>query len=160
MSSQFKELYKASPPELQQTVFKQWKAKQNPKWHPEGNTLKHVIVVTMRALKQFPNNKNIILAAYFHDLGKMDTYASHPKTGQPTAYGHEFVSAKLVDKFSSFIKQQGGDPDVVKFIVANHMKAKPSTWEKMRQTKKDVIIKHPKYQDLLDFTTIDKGGLV
>ena len=158
--NKFRDLYKASPPDLRKIVFDQWKAKQNPQWHPEGNTLKHIIVVTMRAIKQFGNNKNIILAAYFHDLGKMATYAKHPKTNQPTAYGHEFVSAKLVDQYQAFIKQQGADVETVKFIVANHMRAKPSTWDKMRQIKKDLIIKDPRYKDLLDFTTIDKGGLV
>ena len=41
----FKTLYQQSPPELKQIVMDQWKAKQNPKWHPEGNTLKHIIEI-------------------------------------------------------------------------------------------------------------------
>ncbi len=157
--SSFRELYDSSPPDLRKIIFDQWKAKQNKDWHPEGNTLKHIIVVTNRAFAKFPSNKNVQLAAYFHDLGKLATYALHPQTGRPTAYGHEFESSKLVKKHETFIKQQGADPQVVDFIVTNHMRAKSSTWDKMRQTKKDVLIKHPKYQDLLDFTTIDKGGL-
>jgi len=156
----FKDLYKQSPLELQQIVMDQWKAKQNPKHHPEGNTLKHIIVVTNRAFKQFPDNKNILLSAYFHDLGKLATAGVNPKTGMPTAYGHEKESAKLVDQFSSFVKQQGADPEVVKYIVTNHMKVKPSTWDVMKQKKKDPIMSDPNFEDLEKFSTIDKGGLV
>ena len=94
----FKTLYQQSPPELKQIVMDQWKAKQNPKWHPEGNTLKHIIVVTNRAFRDFPDNKDIQLAAYFHDLGKLATYEINPKSGQPTAYGHEEESVTLIDQ--------------------------------------------------------------
>jgi HD superfamily phosphodiesterase len=70
----FQSLYRSSPQELKQIIMDQWKAKQNPTYHPEGNTLKHIIVVTNRAFKNFPDNKDIQLAAYFHDLGKLATY--------------------------------------------------------------------------------------
>lgn len=156
----FQTLYKASPVELKQIVIDQWKAKQNPKWHPEGNTLKHIIVVTNRAFRDFPDNKDIQLAAYFHDLGKLATYEVNPKTGQPTAYGHEDESVDLIDKFSNFIQQQGANPEIVKYIVKNHMKIKPSTWGIMKPSKKDPIMNNPHYQDLEKFGTIDKGGLL
>ena len=113
----FKDLYKNSPIELKQIIIDQWKAKQNPVFHPEGNTLKHIIVVTNRAFRDFPDNKNIQLAAYFHDLGKLATYDINPKTGQPTAYGHEEESVNLINKFNNFINQQGANPEIVKYIV-------------------------------------------
>jgi len=156
----FQTLYKLSPPELKQIIINQWKAKQNPKWHPEGNTLKHIIVVTNRSFKNFPDNKNIQLAAYFHDLGKLATYKINPKSGQPTAYGHEKESVDLIDEFSNFVKQQGANPEIVKYIVQNHMKIKPSTWDIMKPSKKDPILNDPNYQDLEKFSTIDKGGLL
>ena len=156
----FKDLYKASPPDLKQIIINQWKAKQNPLHHPEGNTLKHIIVVTNRAFKNFPDNKNIQLAAYFHDLGKLATYTINPKTGQPTAYGHEQESVNLINKFSDFIKQQEANPEIVKYIVKNHMKIKPSTWDVIKPSKKNPIINDPNYQDLEKFSTIDKGGLI
>jgi hypothetical protein len=156
----FKDLYKNSPIELKQIIIDQWKAKQNPAFHPEGNTLKHIIVVTNRAFRDFPDNKNIQLAAYFHDLGKLATYDINPKTGQPTAYGHEEESVNLINKFNNFIKQQGANPEIVKYIVKNHMKIKPSTWDVIRPSKKDPILNDPNYQDLEKFSTIDKGGLL
>jgi hypothetical protein len=156
----FKKLYDSSPSELKKIVVDQWKAKQNPKWHPEGNTLKHIITVTNRAFRDFPDNKDIQLAAYFHDLGKLATYKVNPKTGEPTAYGHEKESTDLIDKFSDFVKKQGADPEIVKYIVINHMKIKPSTWDVMKPSKKDDIINSPHYKDLEKFGTIDKGGLL
>jgi hypothetical protein len=156
----FQTLYRSSPPELKQIIIDQWKAKQNPKWHPEGNTLKHIIVVTNRAFKNFPDNRDIQLAAYFHDLGKLATYEINPKSGQPTAYGHEKESVDLIDEFSNFVEQQGANPKIVKYIVQNHMKIKPSTWDIMKLSKKDPILNDPNYQDLEKFSTIDKGGLL
>ena len=155
----FKSLYQQSPPELKKIVIDQWKAKQNPKYHPEGNTLKHIIIVTDRAFRDFPDNKNVQLAAYFHDLGKLSTYDINPKTGQPTSYYHEKESVNLINKFDNFIEQQGADPEIVKYIVQNHMKIKPNTWNIMKTSKKDPIINDPNYQNLEKFSTIDKGGI-
>lgn len=155
----FKSLYQQSPPELKKIVIDQWKAKQNPKYHPEGNTLKHIILVTNRAFRDFPDNKDIQLAAYFHDLGKLSTYDINPKTGQPTAYYHEKESVNLIDKFNSFIKQQGANPEIVKYIVQNHMRIKPDVWNVMKTSKKDPIMKDPNYQNLEKFSTIDIGGI-
>jgi hypothetical protein len=156
----FQNLYRSSPSELKQIIMDQWKAKQNPSHHPEGNTLKHIIVVTNRAFKNFPDNKDIQLAAYFHDLGKLATYDINPKTGQPTAYGHEEKSVELIDEFSNFVQQQGANPEIVKYIVKNHMKIKPNTWDVMKSSKKDPIVNNPHYQDIEKFGTIDKGGLL
>jgi len=155
----FRTLYDQSPPELKNIVISQWKAKQNPKYHPEGNTLKHIITVTNRAFKHFPDNPHIQLAAYFHDLGKLATAGVNPKTGQPTAYGHENEGVGLVDKYKSFITKMGADPDIVRYIVKNHMKIKPRTWDVMRQKKKDPIMNDPSFDDLMKFGNIDKGGL-
>ena len=155
----FKDLYHASPDDLKEIVRQQWQAKQNPEHHPEGNTLKHIIVVTNRAIKQHPDNINLIMAAYFHDLGKMETYGINPKTGKPTAYGHEKVSAALVNRFSGFIEEMGANPMIVEFIVVNHMKMKPHTWDVMRQSKKDKIMGDPSFGDLEGLSKVDRGGL-
>ena len=155
----FKELYSISPPKLKKIVADQWKAKQNPEYHPEGNTLKHIITVTNRAFYEYPENFNIILAAYFHDLGKLATASTNPKTGHPTAYGHEKVSTDLVKDYSEFIESMGADPDIVEYLVSNHMKIKPRVWDVMRQSKKEVISNNPSFNDLESLTKLDKGGL-
>ena len=157
--SNFKELYNASPRPLQQILMDQWKAKQNPEWHPEGNVLKHIITVTNRAFATQPENINLILSAYFHDLGKLATAGVNPKTGQPTAHGHEKVSTQLVNEYSEFIESLGGDPEEIEYMVSNHMKMKPRVWDVMRQSKKDKITDHPSFDNLDAFSKIDRGGL-
>lgn len=155
-----KSLIKSLPSDLKELLFKQWNAKQNPEWHPEGNTLKHIIVVLKRAYHHYPNDPNMIMVALFHDLGKMDTYNINPKTGQPTAYGHEDVSTKYVDQFKDWILAfEGTDIDEIKYLVKNHMKVKPKTWEAMRTIKKEPIISNKAFDKLMGFTNkLDGGG--
>lgn len=153
-------LIKSLPQELKDLLFKQWGAKQNPEWHPEGNTLKHIIVVLKRAYHHYPDDPNMIMAALFHDLGKLDTYGVHPKTGHPTAYGHEYKSTDYVEQFRSWIESfEGTDVDEIKYLVKNHMKVKPRTWGSMRDTKKEPIMKNKSFDKLMGFTDkLDGGG--
>lgn len=154
------ELIRSLPQDLKELLFRQWGAKQNPKWHPEGNSLKHILVVIKRAYKHYPDDPNMIMAALFHDLGKMDTYAINPKNGEPTAYGHEAKSEQYVEQFRDWIsKFDGVDVDEVKYLVVNHMKVKPSTWDQMKQAKKDPIEQNPSFTKLQGFTNkLDGGG--
>lgn len=155
------ELVKNLPRELKELLFKQWGAKQNPEWHPEGNTLKHILVVIKRAYHHYPDDPNMIMAALFHDLGKIDTYKINPKTGQPTAYGHEDKSTDYVEQFREWIESfEGTDVDEIKYLVKNHMKVKPSTWDQMKDKKKEPIKSHPAFDKLMGFTDkLDGGGI-
>lgn len=153
----FKDLVRLAPKELQLVFWKQWKAPQNPVYHPEGNTLKHIAVVVTRAIQQYPNDIDMILAAFFHDLGKFFTLDY--KNNIPTAHGHEKISIEFVDKFNEWIKSLGGNVERIKYIVENHMKIKPNVWDVMKQKKKDIITQHPDYEKLNKFGGIDKGGL-
>lgn len=154
------ELIRNLPKEVKELLFKQWDAKQSAKWHPEGNTLKHILIVLKRAYKHYPDDPNMIMAALFHDLGKMDTYAINPKTGEPTAYGHEDNSTEYVEQYRDWIEQfEGVDVDEIKYLVKNHMKVKPSTWDVMKDTKKEPIKSHPAFDKLMGFTSkLDGGG--
>lgn len=156
----YKKLFSEMPKQLKELLFQQWGAKQNPKWHPEGNSLKHILIVIKRAYAHYPDDPNMILTALFHDLGKMDTYAVNPKTGQPTAYGHEDKSEMYVEKFKDWVESyEGTDVDEIKFLVKNHMKIKPSTWDSMKDAKKEPITSHPAFEKLRGFTDkLDGGG--
>jgi len=155
-----KKLIRELPEKLKELFFKQWNAKQNSKWHPEGNSLKHILVVIKRAYHHYPNDPNMIIAALFHDLGKLDTYAINPKTGEPTAYGHEDKSEQYVEEFRDWIQSFDGiDIDEIKYLVKNHMKVKPSTWDNMKDKKKEPIQSHPSFDKLIGFTNkLDGGG--
>ena len=102
------------------------------------------------------------MAALFHDLGKMDTFAINPKTGQPTAYGHEYKSTDYVEQFRDWISTfNGTDVDEIKYLVKNHMKINPRTWDSMRDSKKEPISSHPAFNKLKGFTdNLDGGGYV
>jgi hypothetical protein len=161
LPSNVKDLVRSLPIELKELLFKQWRATQNEKWHPEGNTLKHIIIVLKRAYHHYPNDPNMIIASLFHDLGKMDTHNINPKTGKPTAYGHEKESVIYVEKFKDWIESfEGTDVEEIKYIVKNHMKVKPKTWEVMKDSKKEPIKTHKSFEKLMGFTNkLDGGGI-
>ena len=161
LPSNVKDLVRSLPIELKELLFKQWHATQNEKWHPEGNTLKHIIIVLKRAYHHYPNDPNMIIASLFHDLGKMDTHNINPKTGKPTAYGHEKESVIYVEKFKDWIESfEGTDVEEIKYIVKNHMKVKPTTWEVMKDSKKEPIKTHKSFEKLMGFTNkLDGGGI-
>ena len=161
LPSNVKDLVRSLPIELKELLFKQWHATQNEKWHPEGNTLKHIIIVLKRAYHHYPNDPNMIIASLFHDLGKMDTHNINPKTGKPTAYGHEKEAVIYVEKFKDWIESfEGTDVEEIKYIVKNHMKVKPTTWEVMKDSKKEPIKTHKSFEKLMGFTNkLDGGGI-
>jgi hypothetical protein len=94
---------------------------QSTTWHPEGNVLVHTKVVFNRALKS--HNINIILAGFFHDLGKVDTTEPNDKGGF-SAHGHELVSCDLVKYSRLSIIEFKADPNIVYWLVKNHMRVK------------------------------------
>lgn len=154
------DLVRSLPQDLKKLFFDQWGAKQSTKWHPEGNSLKHIILVIRRAYNKYGDDPNMIMAALFHDLAKMDTYAINPKSGEPTAYGHDAKSADYVKQYADWIESfEGTNVDVIEYLVVNHMKMKPSTWDVMKQAKKDPIEQNPAFDKLKGFGTIDIGGI-
>ena len=92
----FKDILLQAPGELVKITMSLKDVAQNPKWHPEGNTLKHVITVFKRAVEHHPDNLDLAVAAFFHDLGKLETYEISPKTGQPTRVGRREENGKIV----------------------------------------------------------------
>ena len=80
---------------------------QNPRWHSEGNVMKHTLLVYETLQKVLINNCEIYFsltedellilrsAALFHDIGKGVT-TSVGKDGKIHAYGHEYEGEKIV----------------------------------------------------------------
>jgi len=56
------------PQDLKKLVYALKHQGQRKDKHPEGNVLKHTIIVTRRALKT--GDIDLALAAIFHDIGK------------------------------------------------------------------------------------------
>ena len=154
----FKELLLMFPKEVRGKIMRLKCVPQNPKWHPEGNTLKHTILVVRRAIEYSNKDADMIIAALFHDVGKYDTLGTNPKTGQPTAFGHEKVSAEEVEKYKDAIESLGGNVNRIKAIVKDHMRIKK--YGEMRQKKKEQMEAMEIFDDLKFFCNkLDKGGI-
>jgi len=151
----FRDIWKKMPKDLKQQVYDLKHQGQRKDKHPEGNVLKHTIIVTRRALKT--GDIDMALAAIFHDIGKSTTAGVHPKKGHITHFGHEKDSSELVKKYAKWIISMGGNPENVHYIVSQHMKMK--AFKDMRPAKQEKFRKHKMFGKLKQFSSkIDVGG--
>lgn len=123
---------------------------QSPKWHPEGDVLVHIKIVFNRARES--GNINQVLSAFFHDLGKVETTKKNKK-GEWAAHGHEFISARLVEKHKDWIASFGADWEIVHAIVKDHMRVKLK--DQMKPAKQKVLMENPVFHLLEEFTKFD-----
>ena len=86
---------------------------ENPKWHPERNSLVHIKIVASRGFDT--NEEDLIRTALFHDIAKFDT-VSFNKQGWPTCLGHDRLGAESA--------KSAGENDTVIYVCNNHMKIK------------------------------------
>jgi len=149
-------LYEKAPKKLRELIDSTKGVEQNPTWHSEGDVYTHIRLVTNRLCNAYPNDKNLLLAGFFHDLGKVETTEWNEEKQSWTARGHEDVSVIIVDEYKSWIEDMGGDFDAVKEIVANHMRIK--YLEEMRTQAKIELVKNPYFEEILKFNTADCGG--
>lgn len=151
----YNELYDVAPQEIKDYIDKCKSIPQSPKWHPEGDVDIHNRIVYNRAVKH--GDINLILAAFFHDLGKVDTTALN-KHGSFSAHGHEHVSARLATKYKQWIESfkfgsMQANGDLVHDIVKDHMRIKHMP--EMRKIKQDAMKQLPHFNDLNIFTKFD-----
>lgn len=152
----FRDLFNLFPDELKTRIYNLKNIPQNKKYHPEGNVLKHTIIVVNNALKS--DNLNLAIAAMFHDIGKDETLDFNPKTGEPTAYGHEKISKKILKEYKNFIESIGGDFETILFIVSNHMKM--HQFDKMKTTKQDILKANKDFDLLKQFSKYDTNKII
>ena len=151
----FKSLFKKMPSDLQKRVYNLKNFGQRLDKHPEGNVLKHTIMVVNRSIKD--DDIDIAIAAMFHDIGKDVTAGIHPKKGHITHFGHEKVSAMLSKKYHKWIQSVGGNPANVYYIVKNHMKYKQL--DNMGIKKVAKLKSFRAFDKLSKFSKHDRGGL-
>ena len=112
----FQDFYDIAPEEIKDYLNRCAKTPQSKTWHPEGDCLAHIKIVFNRAKRT--GNINFMLAALFHDLGKVDVTRQHPTMpGKWGAKMHELVSARLVTKYRDWIESLGGDYDIIYYIL-------------------------------------------
>jgi hypothetical protein len=83
---------------------------ENPKWHPERNSLVHIKIVMSRGIET--GDQDLVTAALYHDIAKFDT-VSFNKMGWPTSLGHDKAGAESAST--------GGANELVVYICAKHM---------------------------------------
>ncbi|MGL5348940.1 MAG: HD domain-containing protein [Peptostreptococcaceae bacterium] len=76
------------------------KIEQNPKYHPEGSVLKHILLVVDEASKVKDKSKDkraFMWGAFLHDIGKLTT--TRIRKNRITSYNHDFEGEKLATEF-------------------------------------------------------------
>lgn len=98
---------------------------QEPKHHPEGNVLVHVMMVVDEAAKRrhLSKEKDILMwSALLHDIGKKPT--TKKRKNRWTSYDHDKVGAKMVLDF--FKELKSGDERLINGVASMtrwHMQA-------------------------------------
>jgi len=148
----FEEISKAAPKEIQDYLRRCGNTPQSAQWHPEGDVLKHISIVYNRARKT--GDMNNAIAALFHDLGKADvTKQSFTKPDAWPAHGHEFVSAKLVEKYKEWIQSIGADWKEVYEMVKEHIRVKKIG--EMRPSKQAELRSNKYFSKINNFSQFD-----
>lgn len=153
----FDKIVKICPQEIKDYLSLCEKTPQSPEWHPEApndevphNVYKHTKIVYERA--RMSGDINLSIAALFHDLGKANATTPSPKKeGVWNAYGHEYVSAKIVEEHKDWIEEQGANWEEVYQIVYNHMKIKFI----MRPNKQQALKDNPIFNKIEQFSSFD-----
>ena len=144
------ELVSTAPEEIQDIIEKCKLVPQSVYWHPEGEVYKHIRIVFDRAVKT--GDINMIMASFFHDLGKFSTTAKNTR-GQWSAHGHEEISARLAAKYATWIVEKGADSKEVYEIVKGHMKVK--LIDEMRPAKQAEMRRNPYFEKINAFSDHD-----
>jgi hypothetical protein len=153
----FTEFVNIAPEELQNYIEKAKITPQSKRWHPEApdddiphNVYTHIKIVFNRAKRT--NDISMVVSAFFHDLGKTDTTTKRSEDVYST-HGHEFVSARLVEKYKDWIESLGANYDIVYYVVLEHMRAKRVL--EMNPNKRRELQEHPFYRYVDMFTEFD-----
>jgi len=125
----FDHIFDFYPSQLSQT-------NQSPKWHPEGDVWTHTLGVVDCLLKNKLKTPLLILAAVFHDFGKVATTEFKHEDKDWHSFGHEKISADLAKDWMVKYKFSNEEIEYVHWLVLNHMKLhypglKKSTLKKM-----------------------------
>jgi poly(A) polymerase len=101
-------------------LFKLKGVPQSPLWHPEGDVYTHTMLVLDHLLSNKLCAPLIILAAIFHDFGKLTT-TEYQNDGYHS-FGHELISTDMAKDWMTRLKFSNDHIEYVTWLVKNHMK--------------------------------------
>jgi len=140
-------------------------------WHPEGNVYIHTELV-FNCLKKH-NDKDLLLAAIFHDMGKPETQTIRArdkdfngdisklslKDLKISNIGHEYKCEKYIDKYFYLFSDISTNIKKVKEICNYHLKAHLYISGKLKKEKKRKDFENLKYFDeLIKFEYCDANS--
>ena len=156
MEFTFEELFHRLPTELTDAMKN---SRQSPIWHPEGPCDIHVRIVFELAQKNFPEDKELLLAAIFHDLGKPETQKISFVDGveKISNFGHEVESLKYIERFFDIYSDISTNYEKVYYICENHMKMHLYLRGAIKnKTKIDKLVNNQWFESLKHFTFCDE----
>lgn len=95
---------------------------QNPKFHPEGSVLNHILLVVDMAseVKELSKNQKIFMwSALLHDIGKLTT--TKIRKGRITSYNHDVEGEKIGLNFLKLITNDQQFNEKVSKLIRWHM---------------------------------------
>ena len=98
------------------------KIEQNPKYHPEGNVLNHILLVTDNAssIKEKSIDKQAFMwGAFLHDIGKLTT--TKIRKNRITSYNHDIEGEKIALEFLDMLTGDEEFKKRVSKLVRWHM---------------------------------------
>jgi tRNA nucleotidyltransferase/poly(A) polymerase len=92
----------------------------DPKFHPEGDVLPHVIAAVRACDSTDPQ---ILWAAALHDVGKSATFALREKNSvvKKTYYGHDAAGVGIIEQIATRLKLPTRTKEIAQFCAKNHM---------------------------------------
>jgi putative nucleotidyltransferase with HDIG domain len=152
----FDELWNRLPEDIKLEMIN---SEQDPIWHPEGSVYNHIKLVFEYALKNYPKDKELLLCAIFHDLGKPETKEIRKdKNGKIriSNHGHEYKSVKYIDKYFHLYSDVSNNKEKVLEICINHMKAHLYLDYQLKKPNKRKNFEELKYfNEIINFTHCD-----
>ena len=124
-------------------------------YHLEGSVFEHTLLVVSH-LKNL--DLNLIYAAIFHDVGKINTGKLKQRDGQVVMsfYGHSKSSQEIYNKFAVKFKPSRTERKIVNWLIEHHdlkrnfLQSKPE--------KQAIYALHPQFESLLDLWRADSAG--
>lgn len=148
----FNELYNRLPEDIRLGLEN---CQQDPRWHPEGSVYNHVKMVFEDIQKEYPEDTDLLIAALFHDLGKIDT-TEIKEDGRITAYGHEHLAYRYIDRYIYLFEDLNPNVEKIKAVCSQHMKAHFYESGKLKKPHKvKMFIEQTYFEDIMKFEKAD-----
>lgn len=89
-------------------------------FHPEGDVLKHTMMVLSKV--ENGDNLHLIIATLLHDIGKLFTYTFDIKKQRIVFNDHDIIGAELAKDVLRDLKYDNDIIEKIHYIISNHMK--------------------------------------